>query len=166
MDFVTSALILAWLAILVLALAMAGLLHQVRALSSGRTVRATVGPPVGAEAPPLWPDGRSFAEVHTIALFLDPECESCVRSLRMADELAAVNNRDTRFVAVYRDGVGGHGASHVELLDHASEAFSRYRVPLTPFGVVIGKNRRIVGAAPLGSETSLRELVEVSLTKG
>jgi hypothetical protein len=166
MDFVTSALILAWLAILVLALAMAGLLNQVRSLSSGRAGRAAVGPPVGAEAPPLWPDGRSFEEAHTIALFLDPECESCVRSLRLADELAAVNNRNMRFVAVYRAGVGGHGASHVELLDHAGEAFARYGVPLTPFGVVIGKDRRIVGAAPLGSETSLRDLVEVTLTKG
>jgi len=166
MDFVTSALILAWVAILILTLAMAGLLRQVRTLSSNRTPQRQLGPSIGTEAPPLHPGDEPRPGVPTVALFLDPGCESCDRSLDQADKLAATTLGRLRFVAVFSAAANGHRPRRVELVEHGAEAFSRYRIPLTPFGVVVDGERRIVRAAPLGSDAALDDLVLETLKEG
>jgi hypothetical protein len=163
MDFHTSALILAWAAILVLAFAMAGLLRQVRALSAGSATPLPLGPPIGSVAPSLHSSGQTDWQGTTVALFLDESCQSCDRALRLAEDLAATNGERIRLVAVFPTGMNGHRPRRVEVVEDAGEAFARFRVPMTPYGVVIGGDGRIEHAAPLGAEQGLAELVERTL---
>jgi hypothetical protein len=159
-DFQTSALILAWVAILVLALAMSGLLRQVHALSPGHTPQQQLGPPLGSAAPPLHPSDRTEWDAVTIALFLDRSCEVCERNLRLAEELALANAGRLRFLAIFPADADGLQQRQVEVIENAHETFTRYRVPLTPYGVVIGSDGRVVQAAPLGSDALLKQLVD------
>lgn len=166
MDFQTSALILAWVAILVLALAMSGLMRHVQALSTGRVVQEQIGPPIGSKAPPL-PLGdegeRSATTTTTVALFLDRSCEVCERSLRLASELAVVTKDRLHFLALFPTDGNGLGQGGIEVVENAQDAFVRYAIPVTPFGVVIGVDGRVTQASPLGSEPLLRQLVEDAL---
>jgi hypothetical protein len=166
MDFQTSALILAWMAILVLALAMSGLLRQVQALSRSRAPQWQIGPPVGSVAPPLRPDDQWGSDTVTVALFLDRACEACRQSLQLAEQFAVSNAGRLRFLAVFPEGANGHQQRQVEVIENADEAFTKYQIPVTPFGVVIGPDGRIVQTSPLGSESLFNQLVERTLQRG
>jgi hypothetical protein len=159
MSFHSSAIVLAWLAILILAFAMAGLLQQVRRLSAGRSTQATMGLRSGMQAPPLRQDAQPLPEVNTVVLFLEPGCEVCERNLRRAEDLAEENEGDLHVVAIFPASADGFRPRRVEFVEHGSEAFSRYQVPLTPFGVAVDRSGRVVQAMPLGSEEALEELV-------
>jgi hypothetical protein len=163
MDFQTSALILAWAAILLLALAMSGLLRQVHALSTGRGPRQAAGPPVGSPAPPLGPGDQERPDLATVALFVDTSCDVCTQSLRVAEELAATGAGQVRFLAVFPADADGFRQQRVEVIEHAQEAFEQYRIPLTPFGVVIGGDGRVERTSALGSEALVRQLVDDAL---
>jgi hypothetical protein len=158
MDFRTSALILAWLAILILALGMSGLLRQVRALSTGRTSQPQAGPVIGGPAPPLIGDDGVEPGATTVALFVDASCGSCAGVLRLGEELAAAHDDRLRFVAVYPTNPDGVEHRRVRVVENRS-AFLSYRVPVTPYGVVVDHDGRIAHAGPLGSDELLRDLV-------
>jgi hypothetical protein len=82
MSFTTTALIVTWFAIVLLALALAGIVRQVRSLVTLHGIRLNpVGPALGSAAPAIegsdgYGQGRS-----TILLFADAACQSCEQVL-------------------------------------------------------------------------------------
>jgi hypothetical protein len=96
-------------------------------------------------------------------LFVDTSCDVCAQSLRVAEELAAAGAGQVRFLAVFPADADGFRQQRVEVIEHAQEAFEQYRIPLTPFGVVIGGDGRVERTSALGSEALVRQLVDDAL---
>lgn len=158
MSFETSALLLAWLAILLLGLAMSGILRQLNALTTGSAQgRLQIGPVAGSAAPLI--DGILEEWVRpSILLFIDANCSSCAQVLPEFERLAAAGEgRD--FIALFRAGSNGFANRFVRVLQNQSSAFAHFRVPATPFGVAVGSTGKILGAAPVGSELLLERFV-------
>ncbi|HEX2417291.1 MAG TPA: hypothetical protein VHJ83_04080 [Micromonosporaceae bacterium] len=156
MTFQTSALILSWVAILLLALVVSGLVRQVHALSNG-TTRPTeaIGPPPGSAAPEF----RRLAPHHPepmVLLFLDSDCRTCSEVLAEATRTAPAPGVTVR--ALFR----GVAPETGRLPAHGGEAvlFDRYDAVATPFAVVIDPAGTVVHSEPLGSHTAFRTLLD------
>ncbi|MEW2358603.1 hypothetical protein [Spirillospora sp. NPDC029432] len=146
MSFQTSALLLSWAAILLLSLVVAGLVRQVHALgqgAAGARPRA-LGPPPGSRAPAFDRLGPG------LLLFLDRDCGVC------AEVLEAVEGPVT---AVF-SGPAPDGAPAGALAHEADGLFADYRVPATPFAVIVDAGGRVRAAEPVGSPEALRELTD------
>ncbi|GAA2639052.1 hypothetical protein SMC26_40770 [Actinomadura fulvescens] len=159
MDFTTSALILAWAAILVLALAMAGMLRQLHALKGGDSRVDHLGPSIGAAAPALPLPDAVRRNVPVVALFLDLECDSCERTLQVAEELVNEGENRVEFVGLFADDPNDHRSHGVRLVGNATEAFESYQIPVTPFGVVISTEGTVLASTALGAPHEIRDLV-------
>lgn len=161
MSFETSALVLAWLAILVLALGLSGLLRHVHALATvidGR--RASFGPQVGTRAPDRGEgEGRSSVGPRVL-LFADTECGSCGQALEELDALAAESANGMQFEALFPEGSDGYEVRHVHVLADRRQAFTDYRIPMTPFAVAVSSVGTIVAAEPVGSRDAMRQFIE------
>lgn len=152
MSFQTSALIVTWVALLLLALVVSGLVRQVHALSSGtaRPVRPGLQP--GATAPDL---DRLGTRAPAVLLFLTPTCHTCVEVLE--ETAAAVGDR-LPVHAVYEASAPEVPPGVVAHADQA-QLFDTYGALATPFAVVVGADGRISAAAPVGSRAAVRELL-------
>jgi hypothetical protein len=145
-TFEQSALILAWAAILLLALAMSGLMRQVHALTAqhGGSHRA-LGSATGMLAPDipgLHAGGRS------LLLFVDRGCSSCDQAL---DALAAsTGNGDAIRVALYR-GDPPPARDALVTVGHAEPIFAALGVTVTPTAVALDEQRRVITSAPVGT---------------
>jgi hypothetical protein len=155
MTFQTSALILSWVAILLLALVVSGLVRQVHALSSG-AVRPgqPAGPPPGSAAPEF----RRFAPHRpepTVLLFLDADCRTCSEVLAEATRHAGTPGVTVR--ALFR----GEAPETGQLPSHGGESglFDRYDAIITPFAVVVDPDGTVVRSEPIGSRTAFRTLL-------
>lgn len=160
MSFTTSALLVSWVAIGLLALVVSGLVRQVHALTSGAAggFRAQLGPRTGAPAPQH--AELAGGEAGTLLLlFLSDECRSCAEVLaetaRLAPEIATAGVLPR---ALYRSSSRPQAPFPVRV--DATLLFDAYAVPLTPFAVVVGDGGRVLRSEPIGSGAALRELVE------
>jgi hypothetical protein len=160
MSFYATALLLAWVAIVLLGLTVSGLVRQVHALQSPRRPEGLEADlPTGAQAPAI--DGLAWDRQRTnLLLFVDASCHSCAQVLPYLDALARERNGDTAFTALFAGHDGGFRTDHVRVLTGQAGAFERYQVPLTPFGVRVSPKGVLVAAAPVGSDKILKELVE------
>jgi len=155
MTFQTSALILSWIAILLLALVVSGLVRQVHALSNGPLRRAEpVGPPPGSAAP----DFHRLAPPRPeplLLLFLDADCHTCVEVMEETYRLAPNPGLTVR--ALFR----GEAPDTCPLPAHGGEAalFDRYDAIATPYAVVVEPGGTVVRSQPLGSRAALRTLL-------
>ena len=156
MDFDSSALVLAWVAIAVLAFAMAGLLRQVVLLREALMAvhGGGLGPVIGRPAPVL--PGIDYSGKTTVLLFADDECESCQSILgalsTAADDLGAAD-----VVVLFRVGANGHPVTPDRVFVNQSELFDQLGVNVTPFGVMVDGDARIAAAEPIGSVAMLDE---------
>jgi hypothetical protein len=159
MSFQTSALILSWIAILLLALVVSGLVRQVHALSNGAVRRRpeSVGLRPGAPAP-------GFAQlapaspVTLVLLFLDRGCGVCAEVLSEATGWAG--RADLTLRVLYRDSVPTQaGGLPLTVLGGQAELFERYDVVATPFATVIDPAGRVRRVEPVGSRAALRHLL-------
>lgn len=156
MSFEASALILAWVAIALLALAMAGLVRQVRVLSEQpRGGRFLHSPLVGSAAPDL--TGQGWAR-RTVLLFVAPDCEVCHARLADLETLAASNGDDLAFAAVFPGEANGFASSRVKVLANQRAAFDQFRVPITPFGAVVTAQGTVSYVGTIGSSQAVAEL--------
>lgn len=164
MSFQTSALILSWLAIGLLALVVSGLVRQVHALSSGAIRRPDrAGPRPGEPAP-----GYSLlapAEPATLVLFfLDEGCRTCREILTAARQIDAPQ---VALRALYRDDIPAYAAdSPLPVLGGQAPLFTRYDVAVTPFAVLIDPDGRVLRAEPVGSRAALDQLIEQIVPPG
>jgi hypothetical protein len=154
MSFQTSALLLSWVAILLLALVVAGLVRQVHALSQGVPQRATLGPAPGTPAPAFDRVGAG------LLLFLDLDCGVCAEVLEAAGAL------DRPFRAIFaEDGPDTAPRGATVLTGERHGLFEAYGVPATPFAVVIDEGGRVRSSEPVGSVEALRELMELEVAR-
>lgn len=161
MSFQTSALILSWVAILLLALVVSGLVRQVHALSSGLVPRRPepVGLPPGAPAPGLDRLAPQRRPVPLVLLFLDRDCGTCAEVL--AEAAGQVGRGGLEFRVLYRAGAPTSAAGGpLPVLDGQAELFDRYDAVATPFATVVDPAGRVRHAAPVGSPAALRRLLD------
>lgn len=161
-SFETTALLVTWIAIALLGLAMAGLVRQVHALTSGSQTRARgLGLPAGTAAPELDRLSPDPAKP-TALLFLDDGCGSCTAVL---DEVRTIVARDPAPPVTFGVIFPGPVTRHVDLGDnvlvHTNEhgLFARYGIPAAPFAILVDRVGRVQQSTPLGSATALRELI-------
>lgn len=154
MSFETTALLVTWAALALLALVVAGLVRQVHHLTQGpRTPDTALG--AGMPAPGLErlaPD----PDRTTLLLFLGDECPACrdifAETLRLADA------PPTR--ALFSGpALAADPPARVRVLADQDELFDLYEVAATPFAVLVGPDGRIRAAEPVGSVRTLHALV-------
>lgn len=165
MDFTTSAVIVSWAAIALLALVVSGLVRQVHQLSRAQPRSAgRAGPASGASAPGLTTpglDGLLPADRASLLLFLDADCGTCGQVLAEA-RAWTVRQGDAapRVLGLYAGSVPPGADSGVPLLGDRPELFSAYDIPATPYAVAVDEEGRIARAEPLGSATALLRLLD------
>jgi hypothetical protein len=169
MSFEASALLVTWMAILLLALVVSGLIRQVQALASGRVrVRANeVGLRPGTAAPEaarLAPHGE-----RALLLFLSEGCGVCEEVLEEAAAQAAhTAQRGIAVLALFatplpafaQSAARGNGTGRVVVLAEESGLFERYQVPATPFAVAVDAAGRVARSEPVGSRQALQGLLD------
>lgn len=159
MSFELSALLLTWVALAVLALAMSGLLRQVRDLQMRTSSRLAIGPERGQSL-------AEFEEVGSIvkngvAIFVDSSCLSCRQILPELADAAATSN-GLRYWVLFRDqNTEDFTAPHVTVLSRQGPLFERLRISVTPLGVAVDSEGRVIDAKPIGSASMLKELVDL-----
>jgi hypothetical protein len=159
MTFQTSALILTWVALLLLALVVSGLVRQLHQLTSGALRNpALVGLPAGAAAPDLDRvlPGRTGP---ALLLFLSTDCRTCTAIL--ADLPTYLHRLSTAGVGIRALYAGAAPAAvPVPAVADAAVLFERYDAVATPFAVLVDAAGRIQRSLPLGSVTALDALVD------
>lgn len=157
MSFQTSALILSWVAILLLALVVSGLIRQIHALSAGGGQRpGSLGPLPGAPAPGvdrLAPDRRR----PVVLLFLSADCRTCAEAL---DEAGRAGPDGVPLRVLYAGAGPAVGDLPLPVDTGQAELFERYDVIVTPFAVVVDRTGLVVSAEPVGSRAALREVLD------
>lgn len=157
MSFESSALLLAWVAIVLLAFAMAGLLRQIQAVAVPASRLPGLGPPVGTLVPAILPQAGSWSWPRLL-LFVDPDCTSCAALLPHVESLARRPDGPAITILVSGD-VATFRSDHSTVLLRCDEDFERFAVTVTPLGVLVGDDGRLVASAPLGSPAALQELI-------
>ncbi|MEU2429181.1 hypothetical protein ABZ611_06605 [Streptomyces sp. NPDC007861] len=168
MDFTTSALIVSWAAIALLALVVSGLVRQVHQLSRTQTAQhrpGRVGIASGASAPGLDAaglDGLLAPGRPAVLLFLDADCRTCGQVLAEAGAWTARrgNAATARVVGLYAGTAPGAGEAAVPVLGDRPELFAAYDIPATPYAVAIDPDGRIARSEPLGTPTALLRLLD------
>lgn len=178
MSFMESAVLLAWVALVLLALGLAGLLRQVTVLSRGQAGQvAGTGATGGAGDPSrstrdlvgfrLPADGELAGLVGTgaaptVVVFAAPGCSSCALTLRGLAEVAEVRDGAVQLVAVSsgscqtaEEDLAGAG----RCVGQGRHLMDRLRVPATPYLVGLDDDGTIVGATLPGPGTDLADWV-------
>lgn len=152
MSPLAATMILAWFAILLLALAMSGLLRQITLLRA-TLERGAVGSEnflVGSRLPEYL---RQNSEPRpTIFVFLEGSCSSCIGLVATINEYASIWSQGVRFAAIVSETDPSlmNLSSEVEILVHP-EAQKDLHVQLVPFAIMCGEDGVIVSAEPVGS---------------
>ena len=135
------------------------------------------GLPIGAVAPPI--SGVTAAGQETawrpqrgqpqLLLFAAPDCEPCATVLPHVERLARAVNGDLGIAAVVpgpRDEVTRFAERYRPtfpcLAEDGSGAFTRYKVRVTPFAFVIGRDGRVLAKGLCGDQIRLRGLLEAA----
>jgi hypothetical protein len=155
MSFETTALLVTWVALVLLALVVAGLVRQVHQLTQGPRTRE-VGLPAGSPAPGL---DRIEAEPGrpTLLLFLSEDCPACQDVFQEA--LGMRGGPATRAIFA-EEPIVADPPAHLRVLPGQEELFTAYQVPATPYGVIVGADGRVRTAEPVGSVRGLHALVD------
>lgn len=177
MTFTASALVLAWVAIVLLALGLAGLLRQVSLLTrqlehgggegasaatgQGRRSARTTRELVGFRAPDDVIDRVLHDGVHrTVVAFVSPGCSSCSLTLRglAADESVAAGSVGLTLVSTGSCEPGladAEGAGRVACLPQGRDLMDLLAVPATPYLVALDPRGTLVAALLPDEDTDL-----------
>lgn len=161
MSFQTSALILSWIAILLLALTVSGLVRQVHALSSGAVQRRpeSVGLRSGEPAPDFARLAPTSSSGPLVLLFLEPGCGTCTEVL--AEASGHVDRPGVDLRVLYRDEPPTQASGlPVTVLGGEAALFERYDAIATPFATVVDRSGRVLRSGPVGSRAALRHLLD------
>jgi thiol-disulfide isomerase/thioredoxin len=156
MSFQATALLLAWIMIVLLAFALAGVVRQLHMLATGARQWVS-GPRQGTR---LEIEGLTGGR-KKVVLFADSACTSCDRVLPVFAEEAKAR-RSIEFAAVFRDDADGLNDPHVRVLANRSELFRRLSIPATPFAVALTGQGLVLDAYPSGSPELIRQLVALA----
>ena len=158
MSFTDSALLAAWLAIALLGFALAGVVRQVRVLSSSgiTRLRSPDASNIGRQLPRELL--TTYANRH-VFLFVKPQCDVCEQRLEELDTLAVDQSQGLAFAAVFPHAPNGFDGSHVRVFSSQARLLEEFPIPVTPYGIVATADGTIVGSRAVGSEEELRRLV-------
>jgi hypothetical protein len=154
MSFETTALLLTWAALVLLALALAGLVRQVHQLTHGPGTR-DLGLPTGTPAPAL-DLVRAEPGRPTLLLFLSEDCPVC---REVFQEALGLDGAPATRAIFAEEAIGADPPANMTILPDQAELFTAYQVPATPYGVIIGADGRVRVAEPVGSIRGLHALV-------
>jgi hypothetical protein len=147
MTTTTAALVLAWIAIVLLTLATAGLLRRVEQLSSRGTLQAHPGQPATGLQLPMSTYLHDLAggQADVLLLFVSPSCATCQAAI---DAVVAARPVGYRIGAVIREADLGPLSVPDGWLRRTSALglFQILRVPATPYLVHIGPDGTIIDA--------------------
>ncbi|WP_134772073.1 hypothetical protein [Ornithinimicrobium flavum] len=176
MTFTASALVLAWVAIVLLALGLAGLLRQVSLLTrqlehggdraaaaggSGRRSARTTRELVGFRAPETVVDRVLHDGAHrTVVAFVSPGCSSCSLTLRAlaAEESVAAGSVGLTLVSTGSCEPGlddAQGAGRVACVPQGRDLMDLLAVPATPYLVALDPRGTLVSALLPDEDTDL-----------
>lgn len=154
MSFDTTALLVTWVALVLLALVIAGLVRQVHQLTQGPRTR-DLGLRTGTPAPAL-DLVRAEPGQATLLLFLSEDCPACQDVFQEA--LGLTGGPATR--AIFAELVSATDPpANMRVLSGQKDLFAAYQVPATPYGVIVGADGRVRTAEPVGSIRGLHALV-------
>ncbi len=163
MSMTAAALILAWVAIVLLGFAMAAIMQQVRALAVGPTRMVRLGPPLGMPAPLLAELGLPN-QATALLVFASSSCRVCreaVENLAALQDLAGPQS----VLLIFREDAPPETPSIPSIRRNAKALFEMYAVQSTPF-VVRVRDGIIDDASHAGSLSVLRELAARSAAQG
>lgn len=160
MDVQAAALILAWVAIIILALAVAGILHRFQGtpastLSSPEPHRASFV--TGQRLPQTSQLVVTDTGTHVL-LFLSPDCVTCQEVMASASEQMPKMGV-AEITACFRSSRTLTAPQNVRVVSGAAEDFDRFGVALTPYAVVLW-NGLVLAHGQVSTGHSLREMVE------
>lgn len=166
MSFELSALLVTWLAILLLALVVSGLIRQVHALSArGTSVQpGDLGLAPGTRAPELarLTQGRERPGT-LLLLFLTEGCGVC--DLVLEEAVAQAGKAAGQGIAVHAIFPGSApppaqaATDGVRVWEDEPVMFERYKIAATPFGIAVDERAMIFRSEPVGSDRALSELL-------
>jgi hypothetical protein len=154
MSFETTALLVTWVALVLLALVVAGLVRQVHQLTQGPRARE-LGLPAGSPAPALDILAAETGQA-TLLLFLSEDCPVCHDVFEEA--LGLTGGPATRAIFA-EEAIGGDPPANMRVLPGQQDLFTEYKVPATPYVVIVGADGRVRTAEPVGSVRGLHNLV-------
>jgi hypothetical protein len=154
-SFMATAMVLAWVAIILLTLSVAGLMRQVHMLLTERAADGDATPTdVGSRMLPvelMAPGGER------IVLFASTSCVACTEVMPAMVEYSRNGDRSCTVVTAsqrhpdWPDGLVYH--------ENAADLFERFDIVATPHAMRI-VDATVVASAPVGSIAALRELME------
>ena len=160
MSFTASALILTWVALLLLGLVVAGLVRQVHALQRDLPTAAARRTPqgrIGAVVPPI--HGIDTARVRLL-LLLDADCSACAGLL--AGVRTTLSSRVVRdHIALLYADVTDPTAAEVgaPVVAGADDVFTAVGATALPYGVALDADGRVAAATPVGGVSQLLPLI-------
>jgi len=159
MSVEATALLLAWVAILILAFALAGLLRQLHVLRAQvRDPSARTGPllPGTAVAALLPLSGERPAAV----MFVDRGCATCTHLLSEFEQAARTRMREgAQLLVLFPDSANGFRSEAAAVHHDQAEVFRELKITLLPYGLITDAQGRVVAAQPLASPADLRRLL-------
>jgi len=164
MSVTTALFILTWAAILLLALAIAGLIRQLKlVLVVLERPRSSIGPRVGSRgASELRLGMNGELALPAVLLFADNECTSCDAIVNGLSSHLEILPPEISFRIVFRGAPPAAAvavnATAVVLKDR-QELFEILGVHMTPFVVVVGNDGTVIASEPIGSATRFHEFM-------
>lgn len=161
MSVQAAAIVLAWVAIVMLAAALAACVRALR-FHEARLAQVASQPRRLAPGDRIRPPDGLRGEVtghEVLLLFVKSDCRSCLDAVRRVGTLASAAPGRLRVVALWRgaapagmpdDGVLSHR-------EHEAQAFEELRVGLLPTAV-FARHGRVLAAGAVGSPSAVEEL--------
>jgi hypothetical protein len=150
-----TALLLAWVAIVLLALSVAGLMRQVHLLLTERTAEGT--PAAGTPVPRTLPPDLMAVGAERIVLFASTSCVACSEVMPVMVEYSTRSGTSCTVVTA--------GSRHPQWPDelhyreNAADLFEQFGVTATPHALrIVGGD--VADSAPVGSVEALRRLID------
>lgn len=159
MSVVVSAFLVTWIALLLLGLALAGVVRQLRLLSN-QTPTGLPPSPAPTRAVHLPGLARGFPQA---VLLVDQSCGVCQD--RLMDLAAQVDSHaDAVSVAVAtRDGEPVEQSTRFGAVEDPVALFDRVDPPYLPYGIVVAGDGRVTFAGPMGSAAHVGQLVQTAV---
>jgi len=154
-SFMATALVLAWVAIILLTLSVAGLMRQVHLLL---TERAAEGAPAPAyPGVPTVPADLIAAGGERIVLFASTTCVACTEVMPVL--LDACRGDDRSCLVVTSSTRHPEWPDGLTYRENAADLFERFGIVATPHALRI-VDTTVVASAPVGSVAALRALID------
>lgn len=156
MSFETSALILAWMVIALLALALGGMLRHLRQLTMmvGAQPRRLRGPVLGSTFPLTVRTTSNGSRQFFV--FLTSPCGTCES---LAPEIRTAVSDGVSITTLFRDGPPSYDLGEAVVLDHQWPLFESLQINRTPYIVAVDEQQRIVMSQSVGSSAALRQMI-------